>query len=78
MYEIAKATRGFDSDMAYPQYKHKYMSWDVISVQTWTRLQQYVRDLLNDKASSAPNTMVRSHMVTILGGVVPFNMRIVE
>jgi len=75
-YKIAKPTRGFMSNMAYPQYKNNYSDRDIISVRTWVELQCYVQKKMNDK-TFGPNAEVRKHMISILSGIVPFEMRIV-
>lgn len=75
MYKIAEVTRGFESDMAYPQYKFKYDQQDVISVQTWIQLQEYVEKRLNDRSFGGTD-QVREHMISILDGIIPFDMRI--
>ena len=76
MYKIAEETRGFRSDMAYPQYAREYSHLDVISVRTWIQLQQYVQEKMNDRTFGG-NPAVREHMIKILDGIVPFGMRIV-
>lgn len=75
MYSIAEATRGFETDMAYPQYKAEYSQEDVISVHTWTQLQEYVQKCLNDRMFGGTDP-VRRHMISILNGIIPFGMRI--
>lgn len=76
MYRIAEARRGFESDMAYPQFKNRYSQQDVISVDTWVRLQRFVLERLNNKMFGGC-AQVREHMLKILDGNVPFGMRIV-
>lgn len=77
MYKIAEVTTGFNYEMAYPQYKNHFSQQDVISVNTWGRLQEYAQNRLNERTFGG-NVKVREHMIQILDGIVPFNMRIVS
>ena len=74
-YTILKATRGFEMNMVYPQYKENYSRFDVISVATWAQIQQWALKRLNDK-TFGPEVDVREHMASILDGNIPFGMRI--
>lgn len=74
-FKITYPTRGFESDMAYPQYKSKYGSHIIISTKGWRELQEYVLKLKCDKWST-PLMEVKKHWDSILSGVVPFGMRI--
>ena len=74
-YKIAEETRGFEQDIAYPQYARKYSQQDVISTRTWIQLQQYVQEKMNDRTFGG-NVAVREHMIKILDGIIPFGMRI--
>lgn len=75
MYQIINVTRGFNYEMAYPQYKANFSHQDVISVDTWIRLQEYVEKRLNERSFGGTN-QVREHMIGILDGIIPFGMRI--
>ena len=75
MYTILEATRGFEMNMAYPQFSENYSCEDVISTTTWFQLQQWTLKRLNDK-TFGPNVEVRAHMVRIINGFVPYDMRI--
>ncbi len=77
MYKVAEPTTGFSGNMAYPQYASMYDQQDIISTNTWHRLQLYVLESLNDKAKVMPTVTVREHMIRILDGIIPFGMRIV-
>lgn len=84
MKTIAEPTRGFESNMAYPQYAEKYccdgegiVETVIISTDTWIQLQEYVLKLYNDSPCMA-NREVRKHWDNILAGIIPFNMRIVK
>jgi len=75
---IIEPNRGFEPDMAYPQYADKYCrDIVVISTNTWIKLQEYVLDKANDPLIGADQT-IRKHWDSILTGVIPFGMRIVK
>ena len=76
-YEITKPTRGFESNMAYPQYESQYGSHIIISTDGWVHLQAYVLKLKNEKCCMA-NAKVRKHWDSILAGIIPFGMRIAK
>lgn len=74
MNEIAEPNRGFESNMAYPQYEFEYRDRNItISVDTWVQLQEYV---LENRFGT--NAEVQGHFDNILLGIVPFGMRIVK
>lgn len=75
VYQIVESTRGFEMNMAYPQYVENYSQEDVISINTWIQLQRFALGRLNDK-TFGPTIEVRHHMVQIVNGFIPYNMRI--
>lgn len=76
-YKITSPTRGFESDMAYPQYASKYGSHIIISTDGWTQLQTYVLKLKSETFCGA-NGVVKKHWDSILAGIIPFGMRIAK
>lgn len=75
-YGITKPTRGFESDMAYPQYASRYGGHIVISTNGWVRLQAHVLELkMKYHGASAE---VKKHWDSILAGIIPFGMRIAK
>lgn len=75
-YKITSPTRGFEPDMAYPQFKDRYES-DIISTDGWARLQSHVLEIRNE-ASCGANAEVKKHWDSILAGIIPFGMRIAK
>jgi len=77
-FKIISPTRGFELDMAYPQYAAKYGKRDIISIDGWACLQAHVLELKNDKFCIGANAEVKKHWDDILAGIIPFGMRIVK
>jgi len=77
MNSIAEVNKGFEENMAFPQYKDAYGSHIVISTDTLAHLQIHVLELSNRKGFGAC-AEVRKHFDSILAGIVPFGMRVVE
>lgn len=78
MNEIAKPTRGFEPDMAYPQYAYKYSEDCNVNISTdaWIRLQEYVLELATKPSLVCSD--VREHWNKILSGTVPFGIKVVR
>lgn len=75
-YKITSPTRGFEPNMAYPQYADRYGSDIIISTDGWTQLQEHVLKLKNERHGA--NAEVKRHWNEILAGIIPFGMRIVK
>lgn len=73
--EIAKPTREFEQDMAYPQYHYKY-DGATITTDTWITLQKYILEINESSCPRHPHVV--EHHDNILKGIVPFGMRIVK
>ena len=63
-------------DMLYPQYAFKYEK--TISRETWEKLKEEARRLLNDRDQFSARESVRSHWQNIAAGNIPFGYKIEE
>ena len=63
-------------DMLYPQFAFKYEK--TISRETWEKLKEEARRLLNDPDKFAACESVRSHWQSIAAGNIPFGYKIEE